>query len=163
MAQTTNLNIRAAIHPDFTAGLRRLEACEAEVAVVLFKEALRTSMPLDPHYCTYQSYYGLALVLSGDAKGLDHCRRAAQADAQDADIYYNLAQAELRLRNRGAAVEAVAAGLRIAPQHQKLLKLRATLGVRRPPFFSVLGRDNPINKLIGKLTYRRSRSRQSGI
>lgn len=163
MAQTKNLNIRAGIHPDFMAGLRRLEAFETQVAVVLFEEALRTSTPVDPHYCTYQSYYGLALVLNGDAQGLERCRRAAQADAQDADIYYNLAQAEIRLCNRQRAVEAIAAGLRIAPQHQKLLKLRATLGVRRPPFFSVLGRDNVINKLIGKLTYLMSRSRRSGI
>jgi len=150
------------MHPDFMAGLKRLEASEAEVAVVLFKEALRTSTPPDPHYCTYQSYFGLALVLSGDAEGLSHCRLAAQADTRNGDIYYNLARAEIGLHNRGAAVEAIAAGLRIAPQHQKLLKLRATLGVRRPPFFSGLGRDNPINKLIGRLTYRLSRSRQSG-
>lgn len=105
----------------------------------------------------YRSYHGLALMYCGDVSGLNLCRNAAGRETLQADVFLNLALAELHLSHRKRACEALALGLRMNPQHKGLLKLRSRIGVRRAPCVALLNRDNPLNKWLGKLTWQRAR------
>jgi hypothetical protein len=108
----------------------------------------------DVYKAVYMSYYGLSLLLSGDVSGLNLCRHAAGLEMIDADVFLNLALAELRRHNRRRACQALVRGLDVDPQHPGLQKLRKKMGYRRPPCIPFLNRNNPLNKWLGKATYR---------
>jgi hypothetical protein len=103
----------------------------------------------------YRSYQGLSLVYSGDISGLNLCRHTAAKEKIKADVFRNLALAELHFSHRKRAWTAVRLGLRLNPAHAGLLELRRDMGVRRTPCVPFLSRDNLLNKLFGKATYRR--------
>jgi len=103
----------------------------------------------------YRSWHGLALVYSGDVSGLNLCRNAAENEIADGTVFRNLVLAELKFHHRKRACVMLARGLSVAPGHRGLLRLRRVMGVRRPPCLDFLGRNNPINKWLGKITYRR--------
>jgi hypothetical protein len=63
------------------------------------------------------------------------------------------ARAKLEIGHRREAIQAIRRGLDIDATHPDLVRLRQRLGVRRNLTFSCLDRDNPINRIIGKLTY----------
>ena len=109
----------------------------------------------DVHGHLYRSYQGLALVCSGDVSGLNLCRHAAARETMQAMVFQNLALSEIRLRHRKRACAAIRLGLQLDPAHAGLLKLRREMGVRRDPCLPFLKRDNPLNKWLGKATYRR--------
>jgi tetratricopeptide (TPR) repeat protein len=155
MTQPLSYDSLSAVSQDFLEGMEHFEKQDLQSAARLFERAWTKANRMDRHYNKYLSYYGLALVLADERWGIDHCRRAAEQERDDADIFYNLARAELRLRHRKGAVEAIERGLRIERRHRPLLGLRQAIGVRRPPFFSFLSRDHFLNRVIGKLTYRK--------
>ena len=103
----------------------------------------------------YRSYHGLALVYSGDVSGLNLCRHAAARETIHATVFQNLARAEIHFRHRKRAWDAISLGLQLEPADVNLLKLRREMGVRRDPCLPFLGRDNPLNKWLGKATYRK--------
>jgi hypothetical protein len=105
----------------------------------------------------YRSYHGLSLVYSGDVSGLNLCRHTAAKEQIKAEVFHNLALAELRCRHRKRAWTAVRRGLRLNPAHAGLLELRREMGVRRAPCLPFLSRDHLLNKWLGKATYRRAR------
>ncbi len=109
----------------------------------------------DVHLQCYKSWHGVSLVYSGDVSGLNLCRHASTRENIDATVFQNLALAELKLRHRKRACEAVKRGLSIDPKHRGLLKLRKNMGARRQPCLIFLDRNNPLNKWLGKMTYRR--------
>jgi hypothetical protein len=115
----------------------------------------------DVYKAVYMSYYGLSLLFSGDVSGLNFCRHAAGLETIDADVFLNLALAELKFRHRKRACKAVELGLAVDPRHAGLQKLRRKLGVRRQPCLPFLKRENPLNKWLGKATYRRSNRKGS--
>jgi tetratricopeptide (TPR) repeat protein len=148
------------LDPAFLEAVERFERGDMEAAARLLEKALKGVNKLDRHYGKYLSYYGAALALSGDPRGLEHCRAAAQAERNDGDILYHLARAEVRFRNRRRAIAAIEAGLKVEGSHERLTSLRASLGVRRLPVLSFLSRDNVLNKILGKLTYRGPRGKR---
>ncbi len=103
----------------------------------------------------YRSYHGLSLVFSGDISGLNLCRHTAARETRQATVFHNLALAEMRLRHRKRACEAIRTGLKLDPVHAGLLKLRQDMGERRNPCLPFLKRNNPLNKWLGKATYRK--------
>jgi hypothetical protein len=104
----------------------------------------------------YRSYHGLSLVYSGDISGLNLCRHTAAKEKIKADVFRNLALAELHFSHRKRAWTAVELGLRLNPVHTGLLELRGDMGVRRAPCLPFLSRGNLLNKWLGKATYRRA-------
>ena len=54
---------------------------------------------------------------------------------------------------RDEAIEALAQGLEIDPQHRRLHELHEELGLRRRPILAFLGRSNPVNYVLGKLRF----------
>ena len=103
----------------------------------------------------YRSYHGLSLVYSGDISGLNLCRHAAANETIQAQVFHNLARAEIHFRHRKRACDAVSRGLQHDPLHVGLLTLRSEMGVRRNPCIPFLRRENLLNKWLGKATYRK--------
>lgn len=101
----------------------------------------------------YSSAKGMVQIFLGDKSGLNLCRNAASSEDIDGDVFFNVAQAELKLRHRGKAVAAIGRGLQVDSDHDNLLALREAMGERRSPPLPFLSRNNPVNKLLGKLSY----------
>lgn len=138
----------------FRRGLRCFEVDDWSAALVYFRAVDQQAAPDDPRATLFSSYHGLTLVCLGDRTGLRLCRQAAASELRQAGVYHNLAQAELRLGHRRQAWQAVQRGLQIEPQHRGLQRQRQRMGVRRRPTLPFLKRDNPLNRWLGKLTWR---------
>ncbi len=136
---------------DFSAGLERFRSRDYAAALSTFR-TLDEQSGYDELQDRYTSFHGLTRVLLGDASGIKLCRKAAAGNSQDAEVLYNLALAEYRLRNREGAYLALRRGLRLYPAHPGLLQLKADFGLRgRHGIFPFLSRDHFINRWIGRL------------
>jgi hypothetical protein len=127
-----------------------------------FAEADRKCGHDDVHLHLYLSYQGLCEVCSGDISGLNLCRRAASMETIQPRVFLNLALAELRLKHRKRACSAVKIGLSIDHTDPGLLRLREKMGVRRSPLLPFLKRENLLNRLLGRYTWQRLQTRQTG-
>ncbi len=137
----------------FSRGLRHWQEQDLDKAQIYFRMADQSAERGDEQRNLYTSYHGLAMVHAGDLSGLNFCRQAAALETRLADVFYNLALVEFRLNHRYRGCVAVAKGLRLDSRHLGLLRLRREMGVRRKPVVGFLSRDNPINIMLGKVTY----------
>ncbi|HET8775087.1 MAG TPA: tetratricopeptide repeat protein [Thermoanaerobaculia bacterium] len=98
------------------------------------------------------SFFGLALALMQKKykPAIDLCRRAIDLEFYNGDHYANLARVYLAAGNRKKAVETAEQGLKLVPEHEYLLRVRETLGVRSRPAVPFLDRTNPINVSLGQ-------------
>jgi len=143
----------AGLTGDFMQGIARFQNGEYATALKFFEKA--DEFPgTDDNKSTCQSFIGLTRIILGDPEGIKQCRTAAHFEQYDADVYYNLAVAELKVRDRRRAVDAIRAGLIIERDHRGLSSLRRKIGERRAPVLRFLSRDHALNKMLGRLTYR---------
>ena len=140
---------------DFVEGIERLELCQVEQSVPFFERALASVTVKHQSYFKYQSYWGLARLLTGDLEAIDLCRKATQLHPFDGDICMNLARAELFLSNRKAALQTIEIGLRFSLEHDGLHQLQNKMGVRRRKPLPVLSRNHPLNSVIGRMMRRK--------
>lgn len=138
-------------------GERQMRNGDWSGALFHFRLAVRNSSRGDPMKNLYVSYEGLALVHVNDRKGVHLCRRAAVNETAFGDVFRNLARAELRLRNRKRACDAIQKGLAIDRSHAGLRELRQRMGVRRAPVLPFLSRNHFLNRVLGQITYRPGR------
>ncbi|HEY0592104.1 MAG TPA: hypothetical protein VGE86_11625 [Thermoanaerobaculia bacterium] len=98
------------------------------------------------------SYYAVcvALVQKKIKPAVDLCKKAIELQFYHAEHYANLARVYIAGDNRKKALLAIAEGLKISPEDENLLKLRAELGRRRKPAIPFLPRDNALNVMIGR-------------
>ena len=143
------------VQQEYQLGLAFFRRRHWKAATRHFRMVDQKSGRQDIHQHLYRSYHGLALVYSGDVSGLNLCRHAAARETIHATVFQNLARAEIHFRHRKRAWDAISLGLKLEPSHASLLKLRRNMGVRRDPCLPFLGRDNPLNKWLGKATYRK--------
>jgi hypothetical protein len=144
---------------EYQLGRTFFEKKQWKTAARHFGQAERKSGRADVYQHLYRSCHGLALVYSGDVSGLNLCRNAAGLETVNAEVFLNLALAELRFQHRKQACRAVSRGLKLDPRHKQLVALRSKMGTRRPPCVPFLKRDNVLNKWLGKATYRNTRRR----
>jgi len=144
---------------EFLQGERQMRNGNWVEALADFSSAVRNASRDDPMKNVYVSYEGLALVHGNDRRGVLLCRRAAANETIHGDVFRNLARAELRLKNRRRACEAIQRGLSVESGHTGLRALRQRMGVRRSPAIPFLSRDHFLNRVLGQLTYRRARAR----
>lgn len=130
-------------------------------ALEVLKEAYN-DYPDDPHILTS---YGvlLAIVEKKFKEGIDACRRALElkrarmphATEGLVEFYLNLTRAYMASGDRQRAVSVLYSGIKYdndrGPLHNELVKM----GVRRKPPIGFLPRNNPINKYVGILLYRK--------
>jgi hypothetical protein len=98
------------------------------------------------------SWFGLclALVRKQMKPAIDLCRRAVELEFYNGDHYANLARVYIAAGNRKKAVETCEQGLKLVPEHDYLLAVRKSLGVRSEPALPFLARTNPINVSLGQ-------------
>lgn len=146
---------------EYRLGLEFYKKKQWKSAARHFALADRKSCRGDENYLLYTSYHGLSLVYSGDVSGLNFCRNAAAAETIKVEVFRNLTLAELFLNHRRRAYNALVSGLKIDPQHAGLLRLKRKMGVRRQPSVPFLRRNNPLNKWLGQMTYKRANRTKS--
>ena len=143
---------------DFEEGLGFLAAKDYFPAAACFMKTLNES-DNSVYKNKYLSFLGIAQVLDGDSSGLSVCRGAADQEFYDADVFYNLALAEFRTRHRKKGFQAIIQGLHIDNSHIGLKGLLRRVDQRRSPPLKFLRRDNFINVLIGKASWRSQKKR----
>ena len=143
---------RFRLRDDYLSGLECFKSDDYEAALALFRKADEDADIDDVYQNRYTSFHGLARVFMGDARGVKLCRKAAVGETNDAEVYYNLAMAENDLGSRESAYQALSRGLRVAPEHAGLLKMKNDIVLREQRgLVEGLKRDNWLNRLLGKL------------
>jgi tetratricopeptide (TPR) repeat protein len=117
-----------------------------------------------PHNPIIVSYLGFleAAVNKHYAKGINICRESFRILEEHlplgagfflAVLYLNLGKAYLAAHKKKEAYDAFQKGLDIDKKNEDILYEIKRLGIRRKPPLPLLKRSNPLNKLIGKITY----------
>ena len=125
-------------------------------AFTLFLEIYGGEAPPSPSAsakaATGFSFFGLclALVQKKYKPAIDLCKRAIELQFYNGDHYANLTRVYSAAGNRKKALETVAAGLKLLPDHDGLLAVREQFGVRSRPPLPFLDRSNPINVTLGQ-------------
>lgn len=108
------------------------------------------------------SYFGLCLALLRRQykPAIDLCRKAIDVEFYNGDHYANLARVYVAAGNRKKAIESAEQGLKLIPEHEYLLEVRASFGVRARPAVAFLDRSNPINVSLGQARHAKSSSQK---
>ncbi len=111
----------------------------------------------------YLSYYGLSVALSQKdvPKAINLCRAAIKHAPYDPELYLNLCRVYREAGQRVKALETLREGLGFERDSPMLLMELRRMGIRRKPPLGFLARQHPLNKSIGKLTYRLRRAASS--
>ena len=110
----------------------------------------------------YRSYYGLCLsTTKGKMKeALKLCRKATKDEFYNYEVWFNLGKVEREAGNQHKAHKALVRALHLSPRKTEIREELKNLGLRRTPMFSFLGRDHVLNRLMGRITYRKPRETQ---
>ena len=146
----------------FATGLENFEERNYQAALDFFSQANNSAEAFDPQRHRYLSYMGVCEVMMGEITGLDRCRKAALEETRFGDVFCNLAIAEFNHFSRRRALSAIQRGIRIDPRSSTLQSLLNQIDTRRRPLLPFLSRNNPINRIAGKVSYKLipSRSKQ---
>lgn len=108
--------------------------------------------PRTPKESKGLSFFGLslALVRKEMKPAIDLCRRAIELEFYNGDHYANLSRVYAAAGNRKKAIETAEQGLKLAPEHEYLISVRKSFGVRSEPYVPFLTRQNPINVSLGQ-------------
>lgn len=139
----------------FEKGMEAMDKGQRNEALAFFEAAIA----LEKKFGTgspqprYLSQYGVCLGLLGRRKyeGVRFCREAVAKEGYNPDLLWNLGRALLAANRRSEAHAALTKGLRLQRDHRGIICELKSMGVRRRPFLPFLGRDNPLNVLIGRL------------
>ena len=136
----------------FRFGLAHLRDGQSLEALSAFRQAASME-PQNPYFL---SYYGLALGQASrnwdEAEAL--CLAALRKRRQIPQLYLNLAEL-YRCRGRVAdAVETLNDGMRYTAKDARLADALSYFGNRKPPVFSFLGRNHPLNRYLGRVRHR---------
>lgn len=141
---------------DFIDGVEHLKDRSIPQAIESFQLAYDSVSRTDIYHNKYESYCGLAKVMSGDRSGLEMCRHAAQNEIMDGDVLYNLARAEWFYKNRKNVIIALKKGLKLDNRHPGLREMRVALGMRERCALPFLPRSHPLNRTLGILLREKS-------
>jgi len=103
----------------------------------------------------FYTYLGVAVARCEGRKhdGMELVRYGMKLQPKEPDNYGNLAMMYMALGRRSEAWNALQEGLRRAPDHRRLNTLLNDLGIRRPPPIRFLARSNPVNVILGQVTW----------
>jgi tetratricopeptide (TPR) repeat protein len=158
---TTTVQDAGASAPSTGAGQAQ-SACEEGRAAFAARDlatahrAFERAHRKDPRDPRSMSWYGVTLVLveKNSNLGVELCDQALRAAGPDPELLLNVARVNLALNQRERAVRAILRGLELFPDDARLVAARDGLGIRRPPVISFLSRNNPLNRLLGRLRHR---------
>ncbi len=123
---------------------------------------MKKAAELDKKNPFYLSYLGLALALADEkwAEAEDLCYTAVRMKRDQPQLYLNLAEVYTRAGKKEDAVWVLNNGLHLTKRDSRLARALRQLGVRRPPLLPFLDRKNFLNRHLGKLRRRVSKSRR---
>jgi tetratricopeptide (TPR) repeat protein len=136
----------------FEEGRAAFDARDVEGAHVAFERAHRRS----PREARFMSWYGVTLVLveKNSNLGMTLCEQALRIGGPEPELLLNQARVHLALKQRERAVRAILRGLEVAPGDARLRAAKDALGTRRAPVIPFLSRNNPLNRVLGRLRHR---------
>lgn len=137
--------------PEFKVGVGLFDIKANAKALHYFQLAYESVTPSDIYHNKYASYCGLVRVVNGDRGGLELCRDAARSEIHDGDVFLNLARAEWHYRNRKNTINALLKGLEVDERHPGLNQMCDDICMRKRTVIPMLGRNHPINQMVGKL------------
>jgi len=141
--------------------LHLLRSGRRNPALGAVRDALR-HYPDDPLLLSYHGYL-ISVVEKDGRRGVGLCQQAIDQlntvtggpDGTDLSPYYlNLSRACLAAGNKKSAIKAIQKGLTFNPSSRDLIWELKRLGTRRSPPIPFLGRNNPLNKLFGRLRHK---------
>ncbi len=134
----------------FTRGMEFLRIDDTGQALECLEKAV--AMERDPLYCSH-----LAICLAKEngefKKAISLCNEALKRDPKNPVHFLNLGRVHLMASQKKDALRIFRMGLRYGENREIIAELKK-FGRRRPPFISFLSRENIINKILGKITYK---------
>jgi len=136
----------------FSEGLTFLRNNRLVEASNAFKRAVKE----DSGNVRYLSYYGLTVALFEEdiPRAISLCRASIEHTPFDPELYFNLSRVYHLAGQRVMALKTLREGLGYENDSPLLLMALRRMGVRRRPPLIFLPRKHPLNKIIGKLTYK---------
>jgi predicted Zn-dependent protease len=134
----------------FGRAVDALAAGETPSALAFLERALK----LRDNACWY-SYLGYCIAKERGQvkKGSELCATSLELDPENPAHYLNQAKVYLVAGNKTEALRVLRTGTSLGG-NQEIMALLEEIGTRKPPVFSFLSRDNPINKLVGLILER---------
>ena len=156
---TAESTVPAGSHDDlFRRGLAHLKRRAHKEAAACFQQALDLERDSagKPARMKYLSFLGLALsMIDGRSEeAVKLCRQAVEKEFYNADLLCNMGIVYLRNRQRGPAFQAFDRGLKMKPNHPRILAVLDRHDKRAQPLFGFLPRAHAVNRLGGLLRTR---------
>jgi len=103
----------------------------------------------------YLSYYGLSRAQARGATPdtIQACETATRRDFFNPDLLLNLGRVLVLAGKTSKALATFQRGLDLAPKHKGLLAEYAKLDRREAPPLTIVSREHPLNKMLGKLRW----------
>lgn len=103
----------------------------------------------------FYSYLGVAVARCEGRRhdGMELVRYAIKLQPREPDNHCNRTLLCLMLGRRAEAYRSMQTGLRLHPSHRRLLEVERQMGIRRRPPLRFLSRSNPLNILLGQVTF----------
>lgn len=130
--------------------LNALAAGQTQSALALLERALKQN----DNPALYSSLgYCLAKERGQVQKGYDLCKNSLELAPDNPLHYLNLAKIHLMTRHKSEALDVLREGLSKA-ESLEIAALLVEIGPRKPPVFSFLSRENPLNRWLGLILHR---------
>jgi Flp pilus assembly protein TadD len=132
---------------DFKQGMQLLRDRKSHDALIHFRKAAEVEEK-NPYY---MSFTGLALARAENkwAPALKLCETALSMKRNEVQLHLNLAEVYTSAGRREEALMTLDRAAASFGRHAGIQRARLKLGSRRPPVFSLLSRDNVVNKQMG--------------
>ena len=132
---------------EYSRGLKVLEEGNSLTALTCFEKAC--GLGSNP---SYSSYFGFCVARERGQvqRGILLCKAALQKEPENPVHYLNLGRIHLAAGDKLEAIRVFREGLGHGP-NREIIGLLDAIGTRKSPVIPSLGRDNPINKFLGKL------------
>lgn len=135
-----------------------IDLCDANnhaAAHKLFQQAYAMH-PKSPRINSWLGYT-TAIVENKVGTGMQLCKMAVDSDIPDAMFFRNIGKLYLMQKNKRGAIGAFARGLQIDKGNKYILKEWKVLGFRRRPVIPFLPRENKLNIMLGKWSWKYSK------
>ena len=127
-------------------------ADKGETLVALLHLENASKLGSSPLLASYLGYC-LASERRQFRKGIALCQEAIKVEPKQVLHYLNLGRTYLEAGQKPLAIQTFRQGLRLG-RNRLIAEQLAILGIRKPPVFASLGRNNPVNQIAGRLLAR---------
>jgi predicted Zn-dependent protease len=137
--------------PQIKRGIELVDAGRLDAAAKHFSALWNATQGQNP---VIASFIGMLKAVRDNQlfQGLEICKKAVAQDADEPLCYLNLAKVYMAMNDRYHAVQMIQKGLkRHTPTREILYRYYQSIGIRKKPPIGFLDRNNPVNKVLGKL------------